>query len=162
MKKYGDEMLDATIKDLKIYEIDDGREFLEKYLRADEDATFTKVPRKQERAEVKAATQDRRAGKEKEKAAERRKVLLQKNGLVFDEDDDSEGDQWKSGKAFDDWLNAEIFNQTGIYRTNIKTERKPSKSEEPKYLDKVETSTGGTRYIYDEDELKALKKGGSK
>lgn len=63
LKEYSDDILDATIKDLKIYEIDDGREFLEKYLRGDDDATFSKVSKKQERAEI------RELKKQKQEAA---------------------------------------------------------------------------------------------
>ena len=71
MQEHKDDILNATIKDLKIYEIDDGREFLEKYIRGDEDATFSKVSRKQERAEAKEAAQNRREGKDKASDMER-------------------------------------------------------------------------------------------
>lgn len=66
-EKHKEEILDATIKDLKIYVVDDGREWLEKYIRGDDDATFSKVSRKQARAEAKEAAQNRREGKESEK-----------------------------------------------------------------------------------------------
>lgn len=71
MQEHKDDILNATIKDLKIYEIDDGREFLEKYIRGDDDATFSKVSRKQARAEAKEAAADRKAGKEKAAEMER-------------------------------------------------------------------------------------------
>lgn len=62
--KYKEELLDAAIKDLKIYVVDDGREWLEKYLRGDDDATFAKVPLKQAFKEMREASADRKAGKE--------------------------------------------------------------------------------------------------
>lgn len=65
-EKHKEEILDATIKDLKIYIVDDGREWLEKYIRGDDDATFSKVSRKQARADAKEAAQNRREGKEAE------------------------------------------------------------------------------------------------
>lgn len=99
-KEFSEDILDATIKDLKIYITDDGREFLEKYLRGDEDATFEKPSKKQERAEAKEVKEAKRQA-----AAEK--------------------------------------------------EDKTSKVDKPEYIDKVETKDGDTRYIYDEDELKA-------
>ena len=77
--KYKEELLDATIKDLKIYIVDDGREWLEKYLNGDDDATFAKVPLKQAFKERKEASANRQAGREKEWA-------MKDNNLKTDEE----------------------------------------------------------------------------
>lgn len=95
-EKHKEEILDATIKDLKIYIVDDGREWLEKYIRGDDDATFSKVSRKQARAEAKEAAADRKAGKEK---AEYIDKVETKNGDTRYFYDKSELKAYKDGKS---------------------------------------------------------------
>lgn len=87
-KEFSEDILDATIKDLKIYITDDGREFLEKYLRGDEDATFEKPSKKQERAEAKEVKEAKR-----QTAAEKEdKISKADNPEYIDKVENKDGD----------------------------------------------------------------------
>ena len=90
-EKYKDEILDASIKDLKIWEIDDGRELLEKYLRGDDDATFGPRDKKQERLEAKQVREARKAAK----LEEQNETFKELYGDDYDQGDDATSDSEK-------------------------------------------------------------------
>lgn len=157
-EKYKEELLDATIKDLKIYIVDDGREWLEKYIRGDDDATFSKVPLKQAFKEMMEAADDRRAGREKAWA-------MEDNGFKTDE----EYEKWIGTDAYYDYY--EMRNPEnredghGVHGQSwprkyqnsdgtLNEEGRKKIENDPKYVKKVEEN-GKVRYYYDKEALKA-------
>lgn len=162
-KEFSDDILDATIKDLKIYITDDGREFLEKYLRGDEDATFEKPSKKQERAEAKEVKEAKRqAAAEKEEAAYKAAVMKE-YGIKSDEEYERflaavnenpdgygiNGQRWGLPRKYQNWDGS------------LTEEGRKKYLDNPKYIDKVKTKDGDTRYFYDKSELKAYNDGKS-
>ena len=163
-EKYADEILDATIKDLKIWEIDDGREFLDKYLKGNADATFGPRDKKQERLEAKEVKEARKAAR----LEEQQKTFKELYGDDYDQGPDVDETRRPYGAISNDDANKVIelskSDVSGINLSEVTTDwineamgnlwsgYDSKASEKPEYIEKVKDGDN-TRYFYDKEEL---------